>query len=394
VIPNLFHQAVPTWEAQIEQPFLSPDITALHRSVPGYAPTPLLSLPALAHAIGVGRILVKDEAHRFGLKAFKALGASYAVYRFINEHLEKTGGSCPDPSRFYSSSGIIAPGRFTLCTATDGNHGRGVAWTARQLGQNAVIYMPSASVMARVDNIRREGARVVLVDGTYDDAVHKSVEDARVESRQIISDTSWPGYEKIPRWIMAGYLTLFREIQEVVQGSRIDLVIIQGGVGALAGTAAWYLRRESPWPEARLVSVEPLEAACLLESIASPEGKPVLSKGRQDSIMAGLNCGFPSPVAWPLIKQGFDLFLAVSDLACVKAMQQYYYPRGEDPRIVSGESGAAGLAALMSLMQDNMFDEAREKVGLGPDSTVLVINTEGDTDPAGFDTRVRSQLSH
>jgi diaminopropionate ammonia-lyase len=388
-VANPFRRSVPLWEPSVEDPFRASDIAALHHSVPGYAPTPLVGLPALALRLGVGRILVKDESHRFGLKAFKALGASYAVYRFVKEHLEKSGRPCPEPSRFFRGGGIIRPEEFTFCTATDGNHGRGVAWIALQLGQKAVIYMPAGSVSARIENIRGEGAEVVVVDGTYDDAVLQCAEDARVHGWQVISDTSWPGYERIPKWIMAGYLTLFREVAEAVGESRIDLVIIQGGVGALAGAAAWYLRRESPWPEARLVSVEPVEAACLLESAASPDGEPVISRGKQDSIMAGLNCGSPSPVAWPLIRQGFDLFVAINDSACTEAMRRYYHPLESDPRILSGESGAAGLAALATLMQDNTFAEARNLTGLGPETTVLLINTEGDTDPVGFNAAVR-----
>ncbi len=387
---NRFHQIRPSWDGSITDPFLVPDITPLHRSIDGYAPTPLIELPSLAERLGVKRILVKDESHRFGLKAFKALGASYAAYRFVREYLESKGRRCPEASEFYRQGGVLGPSEFTYCTATDGNHGRGVAWTARQLGQQAVIYMPAGSVTARVENIRREGARVVLVDGTYDDAVRQCAHDARTEGWQVISDTSWPGYEQISRWIMAGYLTLFREIEEVLPDAKVDCVIIQGGVGALAGTAAWYIRQSSPWPEAKLVSVEPVEAACLLESIDSPTGEPVQSKGRQDSIMAGLNCGYPSPAAWPLIKPAFDLFLAVLDAACVRAMRQYFYPVDSDPRIISGESGAAGLAALMSLMQDKAFETSRKQVRLGPESTVLLVNTEGDTDPAGFEAVVKS----
>ena len=368
--------------------FASSDVTELHRSIPGYQPTPLVELSSLARALSLGRILVKDESRRFGLKAFKALGGSYAVYRFVAEYLASAGRPCPRAGQFYSESGFLHPGELTFSTATDGNHGRGVAWAAKLLHQRAMIFMPRGTVRARIDNIKNEGAEVVVVDGSYDDAVSLCAREAEARGWQIISDTSWPGYEMIPRWIMAGYLTLFREIESAVDvGTRIDCVIVQGGVGALAGAAAWYFRKESRWPEAKLVSVEPVEAACLLESIESG-GEPVLSKGRQDSIMAGLNCGMPSLTAWPLIKQGFDMFLAIPDSSCVEAMRRYYFSTSGDRGIVSGESGAAGLAALLDLMSKPEFCEARSYLGLGHDCTVLLLNTEGDTDPTGFTRRV------
>ena len=368
--------------------FGSNDIVQLHRSISGYEPTPLVELSDLAIKIGVGRILVKNEAHRFGLKAFKALGGSYAIYRFVAEYLAAASRACPQAERYYSSSGFLHPGELTFCTATDGNHGRGVAWAAKLLQQKAVIFMPRGTVPARIDNIRNEGAEVVVVDGSYDDAVTLCASEAKAHGWQIISDTSWPGYEQIPRWIMAGYVTLFREVASAVnEADTVDCVIVQGGVGALAGAAAWYFREESRWPGAKLISVEPVEAACLLESIESGGG-PVLSKGLQDSIMAGLNCGMPSLTAWPLIKHGFDMFLAIPDSSCVEAMRRYYFSTSGDRGIVSGESGAAGLAALLDLMSKPEFCEARSYLGLGHDCTVLLLNTEGDTDPIGFTRRV------
>jgi len=388
-VSNPFFREKPCWAGPVSQAFESTDIADLHRSIPEYQPTPLVELPDLARELGVGRILVKDEGFRLGLKAFKALGAAYGCYRFLREYLENDGRGCPPASEFYGSQFALHPRELTFCTATDGNHGRGVAWVARKLRQEAVIYMPSGSAAARIDNIRGEGAEVVVVEGTYDEAVRQCVENAGIHGWRIISDTSWPGYEQIPRWIMAGYLTMFREVRAALETDvQIDSVIVQGGVGALAGAAAWYFRWESRWPKAKLVSVEPLEAACLLESISSPAGEPTESRGRQDSIMAGLNCGYPSPAAWPLIQQAFNLFVAVSDDRCLDAMRRYYYPTGSDPRIVSGESGAAGLAALLALADYDSAVDARAGFGLGTDKTVLLINTEADTDPAGFRRRV------
>ncbi len=382
---NPYREVDPQWAADVSAPFESGDVLDLHRSLDAYQPTPLVSLPYLAHRLGVGQILVKDESKRFGLKAFKALGASYAIYRFLLRHCTEHGRFVPQPRNFYRNPGAVEPGRFTFCTATDGNHGRGVAWTARLLRQHAVIFVPDSTVASRVDNIEREGARVVKVEGSYGDTVAAAARQAEANGWQIISDTSWPGYEEIPRWIMAGYTTLFEEVERSLEPEdRIDVAIIQAGVGSLAGTAAWHYNRVSGASRPKLAAVEPDDADCLLASIQSKNGRVRTITGGQQSIMAGLNCGTPSPVAWPLIKSGFDLFLTISDRAAVEAMRTYHCSQGEDPPIVSGESGAAGLAALTTLMTGTSALAARESLSLTPDSTVLLLNTEGDTDPVHY----------
>jgi len=382
---NPYREQAPQWGAEVTAPFASPDVLDLHKSLDAYHPTPLVSLPSLARRLGVGKILVKDESQRFGLKAFKALGASYAIYKFLHRHYKARGWFVSLPRNFYRNPGAIEPNQFTFCTATDGNHGRGVAWTARQIRQQAVIFMPANTVPSRVDNIEMEGARVVMIDGSYDDTVAAMAGQAKAHGWQIISDMSWPGYEKIPRWIMAGYLTLFDEVGwSLGPKEKVDVVIIQGGCGALAGTASWFYNKNYGSSRARLVAVEPIDADCLMASIGSEEGTICSLTGGQHSIMAGLNCGTPSPVAWPLIRSGFDLFLTVSDQMAIEAMRAYYHSQGNDPAIVSGESGAAGLAALMSLMTEPSMLPARENLELTPETTVLLLNTEGDTDPEHF----------
>lgn len=357
------------------------EILALHQSLPVYSPTPLVTLPGLARKLGVGNILVKDESHRFGLKAFKALGSTYAIYRFVKEYLETNGRACPPADVFFRTPEIIIPGTFTLCTATDGNHGRGVAWVARLLKQRAVIYMPGNSSPSRIDNIKREGADVRVVNGDYDAAVDRCRQDAKKHGWQVISDTSWPGFEQIPRWIMAGYLTMYEEIRR--QGEIApDIIFVQVGVGALAASAAWYYRRNYPPDTIKLVSVEPWQPACLLESIE--RGEPVVSSGSHDSIMAGLNCATPSLVAWPVLKSHFDLFMSISDAYAREAMRVFCYPSGDDARVISGESGAAGLAALLGVLNDDDLTGVQDLLRLNSESNILVINTEGDTDPAGF----------
>lgn len=379
---NRHRQTEPEWPESICRELRECAASSVHRSLDESAPTPLVSLPALAERHGVGELLVKDESRRFGLNAFKALGSTYAVYHVIKKHLEASSLACPPAEEFYREL-KLPQGIFTFCTATDGNHGRGVAWVARQLKQRAVIYMPNETVPARIENIRKEGAEVVVVDGTYDDAVRQSRLDAEQHEWQIISDTGWPGYEQIPRWVQAGYQTMFEEIHADTCNS-VDVVIVQTGVGALAAAAAWYYNCAYPKPRPRLVSVEPLTADCVMQSIQSKNGEPLTIEGDPVSIMAGLNCGTPSPIAWPFVKQGFDLFMTITDEAGREAMRTLFRPTSDDQQITSGESGAAGLAALTTLINDPTFDAAREFLHLDSSARVLVINTEGDTDPVGF----------
>lgn len=386
---NRYRQKKPNWEKDTCLAFKNPDIFDLHRSIPEYRPSPLVSLPDLAKSLGIRQLFIKDESFRFGLKAFKALGSTYAIYRMVKDYLRNNNGPEVTPDNFYSNN-FLRANEFIFCTATDGNHGRAVAWSARKLRQKSVIYMPGNSVKARIENIKSEGAEVILVDGSYDSAVSRAAKDAERNGWQMISDTSWPGYENIPRYIMAGYLTMFREIQKQMEESiTIDALFVQGGVGALAGSASWFYNREYHLTTPKLISVEPTSAACMLESIKSKNGFPVSLKNNPNSIMAGLNCGTPSSVAWPFIRAGYDLFMSVSDEYCIDAMQKYFRTVGDDPQIIAGESGAAGLAGLIALYNHQSGRTIRNKLGLGEGSTILLINTEGDTDPVAFDTLVR-----
>lgn len=385
---NRFRQLSPDWPDELTAAFSADDILPLHSALPEYHPTPVVRLPALADSLGVKNIVVKDESHRFDLKAFKVLGASYAIYRFLRDAWQRESNE-PFDIRRIMDDGPDGPwaNRYTFCTATDGNHGRAVAWTARRLFQGAIIYMPAGTAPARIRNIENENARVEIIDGTYDDTVRRIAADAATNGWQVISDTAYPGYTTIPKYIMAGYTTMFREMEPHIHSESepgVDLVFLQAGVGSFAAAAAWYYVNRYGRHRPKLISVEPVEAACMLASISTPDGSIAVSHGSFRTIMAGLNCGTPSITAWPFMRNAFDLFLAVTDEYAIDAMQRYYHPLTGDQRIISGESGAAGLAALLALLHDNRLRDARGALGLGPDSRILLFNTEGDTDPDHF----------
>jgi diaminopropionate ammonia-lyase len=278
-------------------------------------------------------------------------------------------------------------GDLTFATATDGNHGRGVAWAADRLNCRAVVYVHKGTSQARIDAIAGYGADVRVVDGTYDDAVRRASADAEKNGWQVISDTSWEGYEDIPKWVMQGYTTMLSEAQEQLAGQGIvkpTHVFVQGGVGALAAaTVGFYASRFGPDRPTSVV-VEPAAADCLLESARIGDGKPHPVGGDLQTIMAGLACGEPSPIAWRVLWDCVDAFAACPDYVAAKGMRVYATPLSGDPFVVSGESGAVTLGALMFIAEYPEFSELKDFLGLGPDAQVLLINSEGNTDPDEF----------
>lgn len=352
-----------------------------HQRMEDYAPTPLHVLPNLAAKLGIRRLYVKNEAHRFGLYAFKVTGASYAMARYICERQKIDTTRLSAVGFIEALTTKMTPDSHTFAAATDGNHGRAVAWVARKLRQKAVIYIPKEMVPARRQAIEGEGAELVEIDGDYDLAVRRLAEDASRYGWHVISDTGLPGYEEIPRWIMAGYQTILFEVtRQSVQTP--DIIFVQAGVGGLAAAVAEYYRQRQDRPQ--LVCVEPLQADCCMASIEAGRGEPVHARGSLRTIMAGLNCGTPSLTAWPMVKSAYPYFLAIDDVWARRAMQQLYRPEGEDPRVVAGESGAAGLAGLLATLQDDNLAPLRNALGLTKSTDVLVINTEGATDPENF----------
>jgi diaminopropionate ammonia-lyase len=347
----------------------------LHRSLPGYAPTPLRDLPALAAELGVASVQVKDEGGRFGLQAFKGLGASYAAFSVLRERWHDRTGRDLAPADFAAPAIREALGVMTFAAATDGNHGRAVAWTARLLGQRAVIFMPDDSAPVRIGHVRREGAEVRLIAGTFDDCVAACAEAAAAAGWQVIADTAYPGNMEIPGAIMTGYSTMFVEIAAQLE-QPCDVMLLPAGVGGLFAAGAAHSAQEHGVPTPRLVCVEPEDAACFLESAAAGDGRPHAARGRLKSLMAGLNCGLPSLLAWPVVRDTAAVFLAIEDPWAVEAMVALHRHG-----IVAGESGAAPQAGRMAQLRDDTLAPARTHLGLGADCRVLVVNTESDTDP-------------
>ena len=351
-------------------------VRAFHRRMPAYAPTPLFDAPDVARSLGVGRVLVKAETHRLGLPSFKILGASWAGYRALCDYL----GHDPEPwiniNALAANLAHLRP--FELAAATDGNHGRAVAFMARLLGFHAHIFVPAGTVPARIEAIKAEGARVTVVDGDYDAAVARSAQEAD-DRCLVISDTSWPGYEDAPRRVIEGYSTIFGEIDDALAASGLaqpDMVVVPVGVGAFMSAAVRHYRSTSQTSDAApiIVGVEPGSANCVQASVEA--GDLVTVPGPHTSMMVGLNCGTPSMIAWPMVSAGVDWFVSVDDSAAAHAMRQL-----ADAGVVAGETGAAALAGLDELLAD---PAARREVVLGPDATVLVLVTEGATDPANY----------
>lgn len=344
-------------------------------SWPGYRPTPLRSLDGLARELGVGKILYKDEAERFGLGSFKALGGAYAVFRLVQREIEKRAGHLVLASEILSGRYKSITEQVTVTCATDGNHGRSVAWGAGLFGCRCVIYVHATVSQPRCDAIASYGAEVRRVPGNYDDAVRQADRDARTNGWQIISDTSYEGYTDVPRDVMQGYCVMVDEALEQMS-QRPTHVFVQGGVGGLAAAVCSHLWQVYGAQRPLYVVVEPNKADCIYQSAVA--GHPVVVHGALDTIMAGLACGEVSLLAWRILEPGADAFMTITDAAAAETMRMLAMaPYGDQP-IVAGESAVAGLAGAAIAARD---DEVRRRLSLGPRSVVLLFGTEGATDP-------------
>jgi diaminopropionate ammonia-lyase len=359
--------------------------TAAQREIaawPGFAPTPLHDLKHLAVSHGLGAIWYKDEGDRFGLGSFKALGGAYAVFRQLQRMIAGRLGCRPDDI----SSTDLLQGKYreiaatlTVTCATDGNHGRSVAWGASLFGCACVIYVHALVSEGRAQAIAAYGARVVRTAGNYDDSVRLAQQDADANGWVVISDTSYPGYRDIPRDVMQGYSVMVAEA--IAQCPAVPThVFVQGGVGGLAAAVLAYLWESAPAARPIFVVVEPERAACLFRSAQA--GKPVVVEGELDTIMAGLACGEVSLIAWDILSAGADAFMTIGDDAAMAMMRRLAAAEGGDPAIVAGESAVAGLAGAI-LARDNPDWSAALK--LDAQARLLVFGSEGATDPVVYE---------
>ncbi|CAK7028663.1 MAG: Diaminopropionate ammonia-lyase [Desulfovibrio sp.] len=361
-------------------------VLAFHQSMPGYEKTPLMELKNLARKLGLKNILVKDESKRFGLNAFKGLGGSYAVFRVVCERL----GLNPKAATF---ADLQTPERkaaladTVFVTATDGNHGKGVSWAAGLLGCRAVVYMPKGSSEIRAEAIRNAGKATATITAlSYDDTVRLAASDAAKNGWTLIQDTSWEGYEEIPARIIQGYTTLAAEAVEQMEnlGEVPTHVFLQAGVGAMAGGILGYLADVYARSVPVFAIAEPQTVACIFASAAAGDGQPHPVAESGPTIMAGLNCGEPCTITWPILRDFPRYYFSCPDFVAAEGMRIYANPTGGDAPILSGESGAATLGLLVHLMQVPALRHARENLGLDENAVVFLVNTEGDTDPACY----------
>lgn len=357
------------------------DTLRFHRSLPVYAETPLVSLDNLSAREKVRAVFVKDESFRFGLKAFKGLGGSYCMFRILCERFG-LDPAVADYSSFLREDIRKACAKITFATATDGNHGKGVSWAAKMFGCKARIFMPEGTVEARRRAIEEAGSGIAeITDWNYDRTVQYAASLAEQNGWILIQDTSWEGYEQVPSWIIEGYLTLAAEAVEQMNGLMPTHIFLQAGVGSMAGgMEAFFMDTCKDCPPLVTI-VEPDAAGCIYESALAGDGKAHTVPGNPVTIMAGLNCGTPCSVIWPVLRDCSAYFCTCSDAVTEKGMRAYANPVGMDTAVISGESGAVTYGLLLSILES---EDLRSVFRIDQDSVILLISTEGDTDPEDY----------
>lgn len=359
-------------------------VNAFHRSFPEYSVTPLASLNNFAQQVGLKSIHVKDESYRFQLNAFKVLGGSYAIGNYIAQKLGMDISELPY-DKMTSDEIKEKLGEVTFVTATDGNHGRGVAWTANRLGQKSVVYMPKGSAKERLDNIRALGSDASITDLNYDDAVRLANEGAEKYGWVMVQDTAWEGYEDIPGWIMEGYTTMAYEAVQQLGEEKPTHVFLQAGVGAMSGGVTGFLADYYGDEDRPIITiVEPNKADCIYRTAEANDGKLHFVTGDMDSIMAGLCCGEPCTIGWNVLKDHADHFVSVPDYVAAKGMRILGNPLPGDDKVISGESGAATFGFVAELMTNPSLDWLRKKLKIDENSRILCFSTEGDTDKENY----------
>ena len=354
-------------------------VRAFHESFPEYAPTPLAKLSNLAGYLGVKSICVKDESKRFSLNAFKALGGSYAMGRYI---AEKLGLENMDYTALVSEENRARLGRQTFITATDGNHGRGVAWTANRIAQKCIVYMPAGTAPERLENIRRLGADASITELNYDGCVERAWNEAQENGYILMQDTAFDGYEKIPAWIMQGYVTMADEAMAQLDHEPTH-IFLQAGVGSMAASVAAYFVNSCK-TKPTIVIVEPHKADCFYQTALADDGSIHSVGGKMDTIMAGLACGTPCSIAWEILRDYADFYVSMPDCAAAKGMRVLANPLDDDPRVVSGESGASCLGLVCELLSREELAGMKQQIGLNQNSRILCFSTEGDTDRENY----------
>ncbi|MEK8196350.1 diaminopropionate ammonia-lyase [Lysinibacillus sp. FSL M8-0134] len=360
-------------------------VHTFHKSFPQYEPTPLAVLNKLAQELNVSKVFVKDESYRFGLNAFKALGGSYAIGQHLASQLNI------DPANV-SYDKLVSPevkeklGEITFITATDGNHGRGVAWTAKKLEQKSVVYMPKGSSEERLQHIKNLGANASITSVNYDDTVRLAAEHAEKNNWVLVQDTAWENYEEIPKRIMQGYITMVVETYEQLKeiGEKPTHIFIQAGVGSLAATVQGFFANVYGEERPITVVVEPDKANCIFKTAEANDGELHYVKGDMDTIMAGLACGEPSTLGWEILKDYADAFLSCPDNIAAQGMRILAAPIKGDVQVISGESGAVGVGAVSEILRRNQYAELKEQLNLTADSKILFFSTEGDTDATHY----------
>lgn len=365
---------------------VSKEVMDFHKSFPMYSETPLRDMKNLARELGLGRIYVKDESYRFGLNAFKVLGGSYAIGNYLAKKLGKSIAEMPYDV-LISDEVREELGEMVFVTATDGNHGRGVAWTANQLKQKSVVLMPKGSSLERLENIKAEGADASITDLNYDDAVRKANSIAKDNGWVIVQDTAWAGYEDIPTWIIQGYSTMGYEAFEQLKRIGEDKpthIFLQAGVGSMAAAITGLF--SSIYGEDRpiITIVEPNKADCLYRTAEANDGQLRVVSGDMDTIMAGLACGEPCTIGWEILKDYTDFFISCPDFVAAEGMRMMGNPPRGDEKVISGESGAATLGCAAEIMTNDNLVWMREKLQLNESSRVLFFSTEGDTDKKSY----------
>lgn len=351
-----------------------------------YTETPLYQLKNLSEHLNLADIRVKDESSRFGLNAFKVMGGIYAVGKYLAERL----GENIDDLTFESlqSSKVKEKlGELTFISATDGNHGRGIAWAARELGHKSVIYMPKGSSLQRLTAIRNEGAKAEITEINYDETVRMCANLANENGWVLVQDTAWEGYDDIPLWIMQGYASMAKEIVEQMNkdgAGQPTHIFLQAGVGSFAAAIAGYMISNYRNNPPIIVVVEPDQADCFYRSFANEQGTREIVTGEMNTIMAGLACGEPNTRAFRLLRQYAMGTISCTDNIAALGMRLYGNPLKNDPRVISGESGAVTLGLLYYLRKLADAPGLNSEILLDSDSRVLLISTEGDTDPAQY----------